>query len=117
MKKSFKKIIMLLAVAALLVCFSAAHVSASGTGSAAADPDGENLVITVVENIPAADIEENEVPLASPQSTAGFGTIHIVMLAALAIIIFFIVRDVVRKSRLKRVFAPYVSELKDGSDR
>lgn len=101
MKKICKKAIVL--VLALMAAFCLAAFPA-----AAAEEQGGNLVITVVEDIPAEDIDDSAVPLAAPGSRANEIGQRLVLIAGIIFVcaLIFVAIMIVREKRLaKAAFA------------
>lgn len=116
MRRGTKKLISIIILAVLITGLAAMHVSASPEGGTGSGQSGDgNLVITVVGDIPAADIEDNAVPRAAPSRNGFSGTGMILMAAALAIILFFLIRMIIKRTRLKRIFSPYIDEIENNS--
>ena len=68
------------AVVLLAALLLSARTSQAATDDGKNDDDKPNITVEVVEDIPAADIEEQQVPLAdSPATAAADGTRHMVI--------------------------------------
>ena len=116
MRRKMKKIISIIMLAVLITGLAVMHVSASSQSGTGTGQSGDgNLVISVVGDIPAADIEDNAVPMAAPVKNGISGTWKILMAAALAIILFFLIRNIIKRTRLKRIFSPYIDEIESNS--
>ena len=77
---------LLTALIAVLAALPVLTVCAAGTesGNGEKDPGKGTLTVTVVEDIPAEEIEENEVPLAAlPETPARRGVRHVLLAALL----------------------------------
>ena len=115
-KRLFLVLAVLLFAFGMVPAAQAAAADAETAAGTSAGTEGKKLVITVVEDIPAQDIEEAEVPLAGPVAGGATSSVlnylsHIMIVpVAAAILIILRVRYIRKGKQLRAYIDGYSAE-------
>lgn len=119
MKKQIKRILIILILVPVISLAGSVSTAAAAPAVYLEEENdgGRELKITVVENIPADDIEDSAVPLAAPGSPAGPGLLGMMLITFMAVIVVFIAVTLFRRAKLRRIFAGYEKEIREEDGR